>query len=181
MSTFIQTPHPLLPFVSPQQFAADFETARALLVEREKRIQLEKEDPIRYGYEPEHWQKAEKLAKKYRDLLVLGGNRSGKSTWAGKMVVRTLLEKPNSRVWCFQTTNDNSISMQQPIVWNFMPRELRTLRKNLREDNEKLATISRELWLWKNGKYQLDCVAVEGCKSAGEVRGGREMSRPARP
>jgi predicted RNase H-like nuclease (RuvC/YqgF family) len=48
---------------------------------------------------------------------------------------------------------------------------LRTLRKNLREDNEKLATISRELWLWKNGKYQLDCVAVEGCKSEAEVRG----------
>jgi hypothetical protein len=41
----------------------------------------------------------------------------------------------------------------------------------LREDNEKLATISRELWLWKNGKYHLDCVAVDGCKSAGEVRG----------
>jgi len=48
---------------------------------------------------------------------------------------------------------------------------LRTLRKNLREDNEKLATISRELWLWKNGKYHLDCVAVAGCKSAGEVLG----------
>ena len=170
MSAFIQTPHPLLPFVSPQQFATDFETARALLVEREKRIQLEKEDAIRYGYEPEHWQKAEKLAKKYRDLLVLGGNRSGKSTWAGKMVVRTLLEKPNSRVWCFQTTNDNSISMQQPIVWNFMPRELRTAKRNKVTNisytqkngfSENTAVLPNKSQVWFRN-YAQDITTIEG-------------------
>ena len=95
--TFTQTAHPLLPFIPPELFVSDFEAAKTLLAERERRIGLEKEDPIRYGYEPEHWTKAEKIAKRYRDLLVLGGNRSGKSTWAGKMVVRTLLEKPASR------------------------------------------------------------------------------------
>ena len=31
---------------------------------------------------------------------------------------------------------------------------IRSLRKVAREDNEKLETVSRELWLWKNGKYQ---------------------------
>lgn len=45
---------------------------------------------------------------------------------------------------------------------------IRTLRQHLREDNAKLEAVKREVWLWKNGKYQLDCVAVEGCKSAGE-------------
>jgi hypothetical protein len=48
---------------------------------------------------------------------------------------------------------------------------IRTLRKNLRHDNEKLETVSRELWLWKNGRYHLDCVATEDCKSEAEVRG----------
>ena len=48
---------------------------------------------------------------------------------------------------------------------------IRTLRQHLREDNAKLEEVLREVWLWKNGKYQLDCVAVEGCKSAGEVQG----------
>ena len=48
---------------------------------------------------------------------------------------------------------------------------IRTLRQHLREDNAKLEEVQREVWLWKNGKYQLDCVAVEGCKSAGEVQG----------
>ena len=31
---------------------------------------------------------------------------------------------------------------------------IRSLRKVAREDNEKLETVSRELWLWKNGKYE---------------------------
>jgi hypothetical protein len=31
---------------------------------------------------------------------------------------------------------------------------IRPLRKLAREDNEKLETVSRELWLWKNGKYE---------------------------
>jgi hypothetical protein len=31
---------------------------------------------------------------------------------------------------------------------------IRSLRKNAREDNENLETVSRELWLWKNGKYE---------------------------
>jgi len=31
---------------------------------------------------------------------------------------------------------------------------IRTLRKNLRDDNDKLETVSRELWLWKNGRYE---------------------------
>lgn len=38
---------------------------------------------------------------------------------------------------------------------------IRTLRQHLREDNAKLEAAYRKL----------DCVAVEGCKSAGEVRG----------
>ena len=125
-----QTPHPLLPVISPEQFRADFADAKRLLVEREARIAMEKEDPIRYGFEPEHWAKAEELAREYRDILVMGGNRSGKSTWAGKLVMRILAEKPEARAWCFQTTNDNSVSMQQPILWNFMPAELREAKRN---------------------------------------------------
>ena len=31
---------------------------------------------------------------------------------------------------------------------------IRSLRKVAREDNKKLETVSRELWLWKNGKYE---------------------------
>ena len=78
-----QTTHPVIPKVPASLFKKDYEEAKRLLCEREERIVLEKEDPIRYGYEPEHWSEVDEAAAKYRDILVLGGNRSGKSTWAG--------------------------------------------------------------------------------------------------
>ena len=31
---------------------------------------------------------------------------------------------------------------------------IRSLRMNAREDNERLEIVSRELWLWKYGKYE---------------------------
>lgn len=124
-----QTPHPVIPEIPAHLFKTDFQTAKRLLIEREERIALEKEDPIRYGYEPGHWAEVDEAAEKYRDILVLGGNRSGKSTWAGKFVMRLLAQKPDSRAWCFQTTNDNSISMQQPVLWDFMPAELRKAKR----------------------------------------------------
>jgi len=31
---------------------------------------------------------------------------------------------------------------------------IRSLRRNAREDNERLEIVSRELWLWKYGKYE---------------------------
>ena len=34
--------------------------------------------------------------------------------------------KENARVWCFQTNHDNSIEMQQPYVWKYIPAELRS-------------------------------------------------------
>ena len=34
---------------------------------------------------------------------------------------------------------------------------IRSLRMNAREDNERLEIVSRELWLWKNGKYEKEC------------------------
>lgn len=125
-----QTEHPVLPEIPAELFLEDFEKAKRLFAEREELIALEKADPIRYGYEPAHWAAANDAAQKYRDILVMGGNRSGKSTWAAKFVMRLLVEKPDARAWCFQTTNDNSISMQQPILWDFMPSELREAKRN---------------------------------------------------
>jgi hypothetical protein len=31
---------------------------------------------------------------------------------------------------------------------------IRALRKNAREDSATIETAQRELWLWKNGKYE---------------------------
>jgi len=59
----------------------------------------------------------------------MGGNRSGKTEWAASEVVRRLWEKRQSVAWCFQTTAPNSIEMQQPRVFKYLPGEWRTARK----------------------------------------------------
>ena len=96
---------------------------------REELIAREASDPFRYGYIPPVWKRASELLEKHREILVMGGNRSGKTEWAAKEVIKTLYSKPGSVVWCFQTTAPNSIELQQPRIWKYMPPEWRTARK----------------------------------------------------
>ena len=98
-----------------------------LLQAREDQILLEKEDPYRGVYVLESWKLAESQINQpgVDELLVLGGNRSSKSTYAAWKAMRILVQKPNSMVWCFHTNRENSRSMQQPLIWQFFPKEWR--------------------------------------------------------
>ncbi len=96
---------------------------------REEMIAREASDPFRYGYIPPVWKRASELLEKHREILVMGGNRSGKTEWAAKEVIKTLYSKPGSVVWCFQTTAPNSVELQQPRIWKYMPPEWRNARK----------------------------------------------------
>jgi phage terminase large subunit-like protein len=97
---------------------------------REELIAREASDPFRYGYIPPVWKRASELLEKHREILVMGGNRSGKTEWAAKEVIKTLYSKPGAVVWCFQTTAPNSIELQQPRIWKYMPPEWRNARKS---------------------------------------------------
>jgi phage terminase large subunit-like protein len=96
---------------------------------REEQIANEKEDPLRYEWQPEAWARADQILDEHRELLILGGNRSGKSSYAAKRIMRAMLDTPDGRFWCFQETSGNSIEMQQPLLWKYMPPELRNTRK----------------------------------------------------
>ena len=100
-----------------------------LLQLREDKILAEKMDPYRHGYEPQHWKDVDTLLKNKNEVLVLGGNRAGKTEWAAKRVIQTLVNKPDARVWCLHTTNSSSIQMQQNVIWKYMPPELKNARK----------------------------------------------------
>lgn len=97
------------------------------LKHREDQIRLEKDDPYRGVYVLESWKLAESQINQpgVDELLVLGGNRSSKSTYAAWKAMRVLVETPNSMVWCFHTNRENSRSMQQPLIWQFFPKEWR--------------------------------------------------------
>ena len=57
-------------------------------------------------------------------------HNSGKSEWAGKRVVQSALNNPNSIIWCFQTTFENSVQMQQKIIWKYIPKELKNAKRD---------------------------------------------------
>jgi phage terminase large subunit-like protein len=103
-------------------------TVKALQV-REDKIAAEKVDPYRHGYELPHWKQADELLSKYADVIVLGGNRSSKSEYAAKRIVQTLCKKPGAVVWCLHTTNQSSVTMQQPLVHKYLPHEFKTAKK----------------------------------------------------
>jgi phage terminase large subunit-like protein len=98
---------------------------------REEMIAREASDPFRHGYIPPVWKRASELIDKHRELLVLGGNRSGKTEWAAKEVIKTMYNKPGAVVWCFSLTAANSVELQQPRVWKYLPPEWRNARKSM--------------------------------------------------
>ena len=122
--------HPLYPLPSAKQYESDPDKTRAYLELRQQRIALEQSDPWRYGYIPEVWglvDEAIRLQKK--EILILGGNRSSKSMCCARKAMEVLLSGKNKTVWCLQATFDNSIEMQQPLLWHYLPVELKNARK----------------------------------------------------
>ena len=114
---------------------------------REASIKMEAADPFRYGFEQDYWKDSDELLNQFPELVVLGGNRSGKSAYAAKRVaqmfvgqhrgvnewpdwVKQRCEKRGVRIWCLHTTAQSSIAMQQTLVYNNIPPELRAAKKN---------------------------------------------------
>ena len=68
---------------------------RARLVEylekRETAITNEQLDPLQNGYEPPHWARVRELLPRADEILILGGNRSGKSSLTGKLAMEVLV------------------------------------------------------------------------------------------
>lgn len=134
MNQIALTPHPVIHAPDLEQIRAlvakyGEEKTLELLQAREDKIIAEKSDPYRHGYEPWFWKDADRVLGECDELLLSGGNRAGKTEYAAKRVVYTLINKPNSRVWCLHTTNQSSIQMQQSVVWKYLPSELKQAKK----------------------------------------------------
>jgi len=158
MSKIVLTPHPVLHAPNEDQIKelvkkyGQDKTLEILQI-REDKIEAEKRDPYRHGYEPWFWKDADKLLNENDELLLSGGNRAGKTEYAAKRVVHTLINKPNSRVWCLHTTNQSSIQMQQSVVWKYLPSELKQAKKT------KVTNIS---YTQKNGFSENSFVLPNG-------------------
>lgn len=105
--------------------------AFSLLAQREDSLAMMRSDPLNCGYEPESWRRADRMLKRLRVenmklvvwMLVLGGNRAGKSEWAAKRVMEHMVAKPGARVWVLAQTESAARQTQMRYLWKYFPTE----------------------------------------------------------
>ena len=121
--SFTPTEHPVIPVPTQEQAVAlGPEGLVELLEKREELIRREKEDPYRYGYIPDHWKEAERQLEECDELLIMGGNRSGKSTFVARRVIDIMLKKTKRNKFLFFDFKSRKcklfISRQGPLINN---------------------------------------------------------------
>lgn len=114
---------------------------------REIALKLSIEDPFRQGHEPDAWDSLDWLVLRKRlenpgiaiEILILGGQGSGKSFFGARCLNRFGVYNPMCLVWTFSTDELNSKSVMQPAVYSYLPKELRTATgKAKRTRNQKI-------------------------------------------
>ncbi len=63
------------------------------------------------------------FAQPVRMLLIMGGNRTGKSEYSAKRAMGRLSYANNQKIYAFHESNPRSIMDQQPLFWKYMPAE----------------------------------------------------------
>ena len=151
--------------------------------EREEKIARMVEDPWRYGWENPAWGRADAAFTDLRaqfprgvtELLILGGNRSGKSRYYARRAMQHLVNKPGAKVWCLQSTEAASIQSQQPYLWEYLPTEWRPMASGkLKKGSVANITYSQKggftenSFVLPNGSqcwfkfYSMDVTSIEG-------------------
>lgn len=142
------TPHPVIPLPSREWMAeraaqpGGVEEIAALLAKREKAILQMKADPYNYGYEPDIWKECDMLLdgthplvdEPVDELLILGGNRSGKSEYCAKKVCKVMASGPEKQVAALHSSAAMSIAQQQERVYRYLPPEYKTIGKGSKYD-----------------------------------------------
>jgi len=82
-------------------------------------------DPYRYGHYIPRWKLVEDDLKECDEALILGGNRSAKTSFAARTVIKAALENPESTIFCFAQNAEVSIRQQQFAIYYWLPPELR--------------------------------------------------------
>jgi hypothetical protein len=82
----------------------------------EGRIKAAEDDPLNHGVELEHWGYAEERLETSLSVMALGGNRSGKTEWGARCVVRR---------YCSISTHSLLPTALSLRVWNWGVRSRR--------------------------------------------------------
>lgn len=133
-SNFNQTTDAMIPLIKDEEIDAllkthGVDTAMDFIQRREAIIEAAKNDPLNCGFELECWKEARAQMDVADELLILGGNRAGKTEFAAKAAVETLVNKPGAVVWCLHSSLPSSIELQQPVIRRYLPPEWRRMGK----------------------------------------------------
>lgn len=133
--SLIFTKHPMLPSLTDAEIVKlwdkDPDLLKRLHKQHEDRIQASVEDPLRYGFNLSGWSRIQDALETSDEALVLGGNRSGKTTGCAKAVMRAVQESMDGHIVCFSQNEDTSIKVQQAAVWEMMPKEFKKKTKSI--------------------------------------------------
>lgn len=156
MSILKPTYYPLIPWdysaAQEQAMMATPQGQRALaeaFALREELIANAQDDPFNHEPALPHWHDADQLlngatptgdftgignALEWEPglqvllfLILLGGNRSGKSRYAGWRTIKSAVENPRSNILCLAENEKTSIQTQQSIIWHYLPKEWKAL------------------------------------------------------
>ena len=160
MKAWKPTEHPFFPLPTQDRVVKFVEeNGRAALLnwmeKREEKIQLTKKDPFLHGIRLPHWKDADAMLDKYDRLLISGGNRSGKTQYAARLVAEKMARNPNYEVAVFSMTSQSSIRDQQPAIYDWLPSEWKNSKKS------KTTNIS---FTRKNGFSQSVFIAPNGSR-----------------
>lgn len=129
------TKHPILSAPTDREIVYLAEKDPKLLEElylaHEGRIKASVNDPLRYGFDLPGWNRAREAMGEYNECLALGGNRSGKTTGCAKMIMEAVTESEDGHIVCFSQNADTSIKVQQPAIWEMMPKEYKKKTKGI--------------------------------------------------
>ncbi|MBT8448059.1 MAG: terminase family protein [Gammaproteobacteria bacterium] len=94
------------------------------------KIRQAEDDPLNYGFTLEAWEHAEESLLSHSTTMIYGGNRSSKTEWSARCVVKAALENPKSEIVCFAQDSDASVRTQQRAVFRYLPPALKKKSKS---------------------------------------------------
>jgi len=110
--------------------AGDVELLKQWHSQYHERIRLADEDPLNHGFVLEPWEHAELSLGSRSTTMIYGGNRSSKTEFSARSIVKAALSNPNSELVCFAQDNDASVRIQQRAVFRYLPPEFKKKSKS---------------------------------------------------
>lgn len=122
-------------------------------------------NPVGAGWTLPMWQEVMSNWKKYSVHVILGGNRSGKSTFASRLAVWAACTIPQAEVRAYQVNKEKSIDEQQRYVQEAIPVGIKNI-------STKKGTNHSLQWSQKNGFTDNVCIfpPIPGSQRGGYIR-----------